>query len=191
MGPAKNDLSRPVVIEDDCWLGINVVVCPGVTVGRGTVVGANAVVTSSTLPYSIVAGAPARLIGQRLGFYPPISIRADSIEDIPYFYAGFVLPSVASSPIRAWYEAVRQGRWALKRFALVLKVETASVVHLRVMANDAIHIWHEGDRVKIQPGLSTARFVVYPDSRGLLWFTVENWKPLCLAVSSAWLEGAE
>ncbi|MFP6665099.1 MAG: acyltransferase [Deltaproteobacteria bacterium] len=57
--------SAAVVIGDDCWIGANSVVTPGVTLGRGTVVGAGSVVTSSTEEYAIVAGAPARVIGSR------------------------------------------------------------------------------------------------------------------------------
>jgi acetyltransferase-like isoleucine patch superfamily enzyme len=54
-----------VILEDDCWTGANVVITKGVTLAHGTVVGANAVVTRSTERYSIVAGVPARKIGQR------------------------------------------------------------------------------------------------------------------------------
>ncbi|MFP6660050.1 MAG: acyltransferase [Myxococcota bacterium] len=54
-----------VSIGDDCWIGANAVITPGVAVGTGTIVGAGSVVTSSTEPYSIVAGSPARVIGQR------------------------------------------------------------------------------------------------------------------------------
>ena len=54
-----------IIIEDDVWLGSNSVVTSGVTIARGTVVGAGAVVTRSTEPYSIVAGVPARKIGER------------------------------------------------------------------------------------------------------------------------------
>lgn len=54
-----------IEIGDDCWIGANAVVTPGVSLGQGTVVGAGSVVTSSTEPYSIVAGAPARKIGTR------------------------------------------------------------------------------------------------------------------------------
>jgi galactoside O-acetyltransferase len=54
-----------IIIEDDVWLGSNAVVTSGVTIARGTVVGAGAVVTRSTEPYSIVAGVPARKIGER------------------------------------------------------------------------------------------------------------------------------
>lgn len=56
---------QPVLLEPDCWLAAGSVILPGVTLGRGTVVAAGAVVTKSTEPYSIVAGVPARAIGQR------------------------------------------------------------------------------------------------------------------------------
>lgn len=53
---------RPVVVEDGAWLGQNVVLLPGVTVGRGAVVGANSVIREDVPPRSVVAGAPGRLI---------------------------------------------------------------------------------------------------------------------------------
>ncbi len=56
---------EPVTIEDDVWIGANAVITPGVTLARGTVVGAGAVVTESTEPYTIVGGVPARRIGDR------------------------------------------------------------------------------------------------------------------------------
>lgn len=58
-------LDRPVVIGDDCWLGVNTVVCPGVTIGSGCVIGANSVVVKDIPPNTIVAGVPARIIGSR------------------------------------------------------------------------------------------------------------------------------
>jgi galactoside O-acetyltransferase len=54
-----------IVIEDDVWIGSNAVVTANVTLARGTIVAAGAVVTCSTEPYSIVAGVPARKIGER------------------------------------------------------------------------------------------------------------------------------
>ena len=57
--------SAPVIIEDDCWLGAKVVVLPGVTIYRGAVVGAGAVVTKDLPPNSISVGVPARVIGER------------------------------------------------------------------------------------------------------------------------------
>jgi acetyltransferase-like isoleucine patch superfamily enzyme len=52
----------PTTIGDNCWLGANVVVTSGVTIGERCVIGANSVVTKDVEPYSIVAGAPAKLI---------------------------------------------------------------------------------------------------------------------------------
>lgn len=51
-----------IVIEADAWLGAGVVVLPGVTIGRGAVVGANSVVTSDVAPLHVVAGQPARTL---------------------------------------------------------------------------------------------------------------------------------
>lgn len=53
---------NPVVIEDGVWLGENVVVLPGVTIGRGSVIGANSVVTQDVPPYTVALGIPARII---------------------------------------------------------------------------------------------------------------------------------
>jgi len=55
----------PLEIGSDCWLGAGVVVLPGVTIGRGAIVGAGSVVTRDVPPYSIALGAPARVIRRR------------------------------------------------------------------------------------------------------------------------------
>ena len=55
----------PVVIDDDVWCGANVTILKGVTIGRGSVVAAGAVVTKSFPPYSIIGGVPAKLIKMR------------------------------------------------------------------------------------------------------------------------------
>ena len=55
----------PIIIEDDVWIGANSVILAGVTLGKGCVVGAGAVVTKNVEPYSIVGGVPAKKIGER------------------------------------------------------------------------------------------------------------------------------
>ena len=52
----------PTRIGDNCWLGIDVVVTSGVTIGERCVIGANSVVTRDVEPFSIAAGAPARVL---------------------------------------------------------------------------------------------------------------------------------
>jgi len=52
----------PTRIGDNCWLGAHVVVTSGVTIGERCVVGANSVVTSDLAPFSLAAGAPARML---------------------------------------------------------------------------------------------------------------------------------
>lgn len=56
---------RPIIIEDDVWIGARVIILPGVHVGTGSVIGAGSVVTHDVEPYSVVAGNPARLIRKR------------------------------------------------------------------------------------------------------------------------------
>jgi maltose O-acetyltransferase len=57
--------SAPVVIEDFAWISCRTVVLPGTRIGKGAVVAAGAVVTKDVEPYSIVAGVPAKKIGER------------------------------------------------------------------------------------------------------------------------------
>lgn len=56
----------PVVIEDDVWLGANVTVLDGVHIGKGSIVGAGAVVTKDLPQYSVATGVPAKVISRRL-----------------------------------------------------------------------------------------------------------------------------
>jgi maltose O-acetyltransferase len=72
--PNRSDLGRlpevrerlcrkaPINIADDAWIGAAAIVVPGITVGRGAVVGAGSVVTRDVAPFTVVAGVPSRLI---------------------------------------------------------------------------------------------------------------------------------
>jgi acetyltransferase-like isoleucine patch superfamily enzyme len=55
-----------VVIEEDVWIGLNCTILQGVTVGRGSIIGAGAVVTRDIPPFSIAMGVPARVVGSRI-----------------------------------------------------------------------------------------------------------------------------
>ena len=54
----------PIHIKKGCWIGQNVVILPGVTIGEYSIIGANSVVTKSIPPRSIAVGAPAKIIKQ-------------------------------------------------------------------------------------------------------------------------------
>ncbi len=56
------DRVAPVKIKEGAWLGTNVVVMPGVTIGRNAVVGANSVVNSDVPDFATAVGAPARIL---------------------------------------------------------------------------------------------------------------------------------
>ena len=58
------ECGKPVVIEDNVWLGGNVTVVPGVTIGEGSVIGAGSVVTKDIPPMSVAAGNPCKVIRQ-------------------------------------------------------------------------------------------------------------------------------
>lgn len=57
--------SAPVVIGDDVWIGTQAVILRGVTIGTGAIVAANSVVTCDVEPYTIVGGAPSKLLKVR------------------------------------------------------------------------------------------------------------------------------
>lgn len=72
---------NPVIIEDDVWLGRNVTVLPGVTIGRGSIIGAGAVVTKSIPEFVIAGGVPAKVIKNR--FPESVKRKARKIEFKP------------------------------------------------------------------------------------------------------------
>lgn len=56
---------KPVIIEDDVWIGQNAIILPGLRICQGSIVAAGAVVTKDVPPYVIVGGNPARVIKKR------------------------------------------------------------------------------------------------------------------------------
>lgn len=63
--PDFADRGGDVTIGDRVWIAYRAIILPGVTIGEGAVVAAGAVVTQDVEPYAIVAGNPARVVGQR------------------------------------------------------------------------------------------------------------------------------
>ena len=65
---------KPIVIEDDVWIGMNCMILKGVTIGRGSVIGAGSVVRKTVPPFCVVCGNPAKVV--RFIYSP------DEIEDV-------------------------------------------------------------------------------------------------------------
>jgi carbonic anhydrase/acetyltransferase-like protein (isoleucine patch superfamily) len=59
---AQPAVPKPVVIDDDAWLGMHVIVLPGVHIGKGAVVGSGSVVTKDVPDFAVVGGVPAKVL---------------------------------------------------------------------------------------------------------------------------------
>ena len=142
---------HPVRVFDDCWFGINTVVAPGITVGRGCVIGANSVVTADLPPYSVAGGNPARVLRTRLVFAPKARIEAQREEDQPYFYDGFDLATTGEVGVRA----------ARGEFVLALKRADAHAIRICVAGEpgEIAYGEHRGD---------------IPEGEGIVEFPVAN-----------------
>ena len=57
---------KPIYVEDDVWIGRRVIVLPGVTIGKGSIIGAGAVVAKDIPPYSVAVGNPAVVVKSRI-----------------------------------------------------------------------------------------------------------------------------
>ena len=79
--PRRLCWAKPVHIGSDCWFGANVVVCPGVTIGEGCVIGAGSVVTRDIPAHSFAAGVPCRVIRE--------ITEADSVMNQPEVLGGY------------------------------------------------------------------------------------------------------
>lgn len=55
-------ISKPVTIGNDCWIGGNTIICPGITIGNGCVIGAGSVVTKNIPDNSLAVGNPVKVI---------------------------------------------------------------------------------------------------------------------------------
>lgn len=56
---------RPIIVDDDVWIGARAILLQGISIGKGSIIGAGAVVTRDVPPYSVVVGNPARVIRVR------------------------------------------------------------------------------------------------------------------------------
>lgn len=184
-GPAQ----RTVVIEDDCWIGINAVIMAGVTIGKGAVIGANAVVTKDVAPYAVVAGAPAMEIKKRMAFVPPTALSFEREADFPYFYSGFKL-----SQAERGLDASHQGIVADRDFVLYLAADAGNSVSLvaKCIGGSACFLTLGKQRHPIDRQFRLCKFDMPIDGGGILRFSVSGSDAACeVVLQSAWVGVAQ
>lgn len=173
--------SRPVVIDEDCWIGYGAFIKSGVHLGRGAVVGANAVVTRDVPPYCVVAGAPARTLRKRFHFKPPTELTLDGDASLPYFYQGFHMLGSELAEARANGSIVCGGN-----FTLALDGAGRSRIHVEVATADgaSVELIHGGEQVAIGSDFGIAEFDV---TRGALLHRFRVSAPHALRIRRAWV----
>lgn len=97
---ARNSLYEyglPITVGDNVWIGGNVILLPGVTVGSNCVIAAGSVVTKDIPPWSVAAGNPARVV------------RAITEDDLPYYCKGRPFDPEAWAGVQAYLAAQPAG----------------------------------------------------------------------------------
>ena len=102
-----------IVIEDEVWIGTNAVIMSGVTIGKGAMIAAGAVVTHSVPPYAIVGGVPAKLIRYKF--------TQDIIDILSPIYLNDLPKEFLVSNIEAFYKEIETKDDAI---ALVTLIQT-------------------------------------------------------------------
>ena len=135
-------LSKPVHIEEDCWIGKSVFIEPGAYIGRGCVIGSNARIKNNIPPYSVVVNN-STVLKKRVDFEPPSEITA-SEKFIPYFYRGFETTS----------QNIELGRFMLSQqngIIILNKISTETKVIIQGInqSNNSISLTAQGTIEKV------------------------------------------
>ncbi|KPA19309.1 Macrocin-O-methyltransferase [Candidatus Magnetomorum sp. HK-1] len=102
--------NKTLVIEENCWFGINSFVNGNLTIGRGSVISGNSVVLKDVPPFSVVVGNPARIIKM----YDPVKnvwLRINHSDDIKIILANRELVKI---PTREDYKNIFKKKWGLQ-----------------------------------------------------------------------------
>lgn len=59
---AGQGISKPIIVEDGCWIGADTIIMPGVKIGKGCIIGAGSLINKDCLPNNIYVGRPAKVL---------------------------------------------------------------------------------------------------------------------------------
>ncbi|WP_208432524.1 chloramphenicol acetyltransferase [Bartonella taylorii] len=94
--------AKRVIVGHDVWIGHGAVIMPEVTIGHGAIIGANAVITKDVLPYTIVAGVPAKLLRMRFSNHVIQMLLEMAWWNWPLDKIYSALPDMQNLPIEAF-----------------------------------------------------------------------------------------
>ncbi len=151
--------SKKVVIEDDVWIGINCVIMSGVKIGRGAVIGSNSVVTKDVLPFSVVAGLPAKEIKKRLDFIPKSTLTYNNSDDLPNFYKG-----VFVDVINIIVDKKQGGLSANKHFVLYLKEGGKVQLTIKKCNSESLKIGYNKQKIELSNEFTDITFDMANDN---------------------------
>ena len=170
------NISKPVIINEDCFIGINVFIKPGVSIGRGCVIGASTNVVTDLEPYSIVVGNPAKLIKKRFNFLVKDEIYSNNSMDFPYFYRGFKKNNFNSKLL------VNDKIFCL---SLDLFEKTEIVLEIKSNLDSTLVFLGDNSQIKITSGSSIIKFKIKKQKNNFLKFEIkEFFKNLHLEIIS-------
>ncbi|GIU24499.1 CatB-related O-acetyltransferase [Shewanella sp. MBTL60-007] len=86
-------------LEDSCWIGMRAMLMPGVRIGEGAIVAANAVVTKDVPPYAVVAGSPAKIIKYRFDAATIEALLALKIYERSEAQINTILPALCNNDL--------------------------------------------------------------------------------------------
>jgi len=155
-------VSFPVTIEDDVWIGVNCAIMAGVNIGKGAIVGSNSVVTQDILPYTVVAGVPAKEIKKRYDFTPPKSINASEMTDYPYFYSGFNIEKIPFTVLdKPEYLQV------VSKFSVSLNIENEKNIYIDIKTlKDKLILQHNSQTQVINNNFQVIKFKIEKENYG-------------------------
>jgi len=172
----KTKISKPVLINEDCFIGLNVFIKPGITIGRGCVIGANTNIIKDLDPYSVVVGNPAKLIKKRFNFLAPDNIYSNISSNFPYFYKGFKKNNNSKLYINESFFCLALNLY--KKKEIVLEIKSNSDVTLLLI--------NENNQIKINSGSSIINFKIREQKKNFLEFQIKEFsKNLLFEIMSA------
>lgn len=184
---SKKVFEEPIVIEDDCFVGVGVHIKHGITLSKGTIVGANSVVTRDFPPYSVIGGVPAKLIKKRFDYNPLRNIDIYEEKTYPYFYSGMNMQrKYVSKNIQEYGGILVDGT-----FVLDMNIAGAAKVAVRMkkICSYDLFVVFNNDRVELANEMAEYEFNVNNLEATKLKFEVVNSDGMqqegCVALESA------